>query len=58
MLSRRFSRTAFFGEAALSARSKYASLSAYGNYQTTDGNKWSVGVSFGVFIPASNMMRP
>lgn len=53
-----FTRTAFFGEAALSVRFKYALLSVYGNYQTTDGNKWGVGVSFGVFIPAPNMMRP
>lgn len=56
--SRWFSGTAFFGEAALSVRFKYATLSAYGNYQTTDGNKWGAGVSFGVFIPAPNMLRP
>lgn len=56
--SHRVYRTVFFGEDALSVRFKYVLVSVNGNYSTADGSKWVVGVSFGVFIPAPNMMRP
>lgn len=53
-----FSRAAFFGEASAVVKFPFATLSVYGNYQTIPGNKWGVGVAFGVFILAPRFQRP
>lgn len=56
--SRWFSRAAFLGETALVVDFPFASLSVYGNYQTSPGDRWGVGISFGMFILAPRMLRP
>lgn len=53
-----FSRADFYGELAAVYTLPFASLSVYGNYQTIPGNRWGVGVSFGVFILAPRFLRP
>lgn len=53
-----FSRAAFFGEMSLVVNFPFASLNLYGNYQTSPGDKWGVGISFGIYILAPRFMRP
>lgn len=53
-----FSRADFYGELSAVVTLPFASLSVYGNYQTIPGNRWGVGVSFGVFILAPRFLRP
>lgn len=53
-----FSRASFFGEAALVFKFPFATLSAYGTYQTGPGNNWGIGVSFGIYILAPRFLRP
>lgn len=52
-----FSRADFYGEISGVLTLPFASLSVYGNYQTIPGNRWGVGVSFGVFILAPRFLR-
>lgn len=53
-----FSRADFYGEISGVLTLPFASLSVYGNYQTIPGNRWGIGVSFGVFILAPRFLRP
>lgn len=53
-----FSKADFYGELAAVVKLPFAALSVYGNYQTIPGNRWGVGVSFGVFILAPRFLRP
>lgn len=53
-----FSRADFYGEISAVYKLPFAALSVYGNYQTIPGNRWGVGVSFGIFILAPRFMRP
>lgn len=52
-----FSRTALYSELSASLKLPFGNLTAYGSYQTTQGNRWSAGISFGYFIPAPRMTR-
>lgn len=53
-----FSRADFYGEIAAVYTLPFASLSVYGNYQTIPGNRWGVGVSFGIYILAPRFLHP
>lgn len=53
-----FSRADFYGELSAVVSLPFASLTVYGNYQTIPGNRWGLGVSFGVFILAPRFLRP
>ena len=53
-----FNSAEFYGEAAAVVKFPFASLSVYGNYQTSPGQRWGVGISFGVFILAPKFFRP
>lgn len=53
-----FGRCDWFAEAAVVIRFPFATLTAYADYQTTPGNKWTVGLSFGKFFLAPRMRRP
>lgn len=52
-----FSRVDFYTEASAVVSFPFASLSLYGNYQTMAGDRWGVGISFGLFIPAPRFLR-
>lgn len=52
-----FSKAAFYSELSASFKLPFGILTAYGNYQTTPGTRWGVGISFGYFILAPNMLR-
>lgn len=52
-----FSDPEFFGEAAVTYSFPFASLSGYLNYTTIPGAKWSVGLSFGVYILPPKFLR-
>lgn len=55
--SRWFSRAGFFGETSVVFKFPFAALSAYGTYQTGPGNKWGIGISFGIYILAPKFLR-
>lgn len=52
-----FSKPAFIGELAATLKLPFANLSVYGTYQTSPGDRWGVGISFGYFILAPKMLR-
>lgn len=52
-----FSKADFYGELSAVVSLPFASLSVYGNYQTIPGNRWGIGVSFGIFILAPRFLR-
>lgn len=52
-----FANPQFFGEAALVVSLPFASITAYGNYQTTPAHNWNCGISFGVFLLAPKFLR-
>lgn len=52
-----FSRASFYSELSASLKLPFGNLTAYGSYQTSPGNRWSVGISFGYFILAPRMTR-
>ncbi len=47
----------FFGEADLTYHFPFGSLTAYTNYTNSQGNKWNVGISFGIFILPPKFLR-
>lgn len=53
-----FSNPEFFGEASISYQFPFkATLSGYINYSTVPGDKWNVGLSFGIYILPPKFMR-
>lgn len=52
-----FSRASLYSELSASLKLPFGNLTAYGSYQTSPGNRWSVGISFGYFILAPRMTR-
>ncbi|MDE5658962.1 MAG: hypothetical protein K2I25_08035, partial [Muribaculaceae bacterium] len=52
-----FSHASLYSEISASLKLPFGNLTAYGNYQTTPGNRWGVGISFGYFILAPRMTR-
>lgn len=52
-----FSNPEFFGEIAAVLSLPFASVTAYGNYQTTPAHDWSCGISFGIFLLAPKFLR-
>ena len=52
-----FADPTFFGEMAAVYTLPFASISLYGNYLQSEGNKWNVGVSFGLFFTAPKFSR-
>lgn len=52
-----FSRASLYSELSASLKLPFGNLTAYGSYQTTPGNRWSIGISFGYFILAPRMTR-
>lgn len=52
-----FSRASLYSELYASLKLPFGNLTAYGSYQTSPGNRWSVGISFGYFILAPRMTR-
>ncbi len=46
-----------FAEAAVTYRFPFASISGYANYATLPGDKWHVGISFGIFILPPSFLR-
>ena len=52
-----FSNPEFFSELDVSYSLPFATISAYGGYATGNSNRWSIGVSFGVFILAPKFLR-
>lgn len=55
--SRWFSRASLYSELSASLKLPFGNLTAYGSYQTSPGNRWGVGISFGYFILAPRMTR-
>lgn len=47
----------FFGEADISYRFPFASLTGYVNYSTASGAGWNVGISFGIYIHPPKFLR-
>ncbi len=47
----------FFGEADITYNFPFAALSGYLSYTTAPGAKWSVGISFGVYIMPPKFLR-
>lgn len=52
-----FSRASLYSELSASLKLPFGNLTAYGSYETSRGNHWSVGISFGYFILAPRMTR-
>lgn len=52
-----FSRASLYTELSASLKLPFGNLTAYGSYQTSPGNRWGVGISFGYFILAPRMTR-
>lgn len=52
-----FSHASLYSELSASLKLPFGNLSAYCSYQTSPGNRWSIGISFGYFIPAPRMTR-
>ncbi|MBD5210672.1 MAG: hypothetical protein HDS77_05315 [Bacteroidales bacterium] len=52
-----FSKASLYTELSASLKLPFANLTAYGSYETTPGNRWSIGISFGYFILAPRMTR-
>ncbi len=52
-----FSKAAFFSELSASFKLPFGNLSVYGTYQTSKGDNWGVGLSFGYFIIAPKFLR-
>lgn len=47
----------FYGEADISYKFPFATLSAYLNYSSFPAHNWNVGLSFGVYLHAPNFLR-
>lgn len=47
----------FYGEAAITYRFPFATLSAYTNYASSPARYWHVGLSFGIYLPAPSFLR-
>ena len=53
-----FSNPEFFGELNVSYQFPFkATLAGYLNYSTVPGDKWNVGISFGIYILPTKFMR-
>lgn len=52
-----FSRASLYTELSASLKLPFGNLTGYGTYQTSPGNRWGVGISFGYFILAPRMTR-
>lgn len=52
-----FSKAAVFSELSASFKLPFGNLSLYGTYQTSKGDSWGVGLSFGYFILAPKFLR-
>lgn len=52
-----FANPEFFGEVAAVLSLPFASVTAYGNYQTTPSHSWNCGISFGIFLQAPKFLR-
>ena len=47
----------FYGEADITYRLPFATLSAYVNYASFPARNWNVGLSFGIYLHAPDFMR-
>ncbi|MBD5307740.1 MAG: patatin-like phospholipase family protein [Bacteroides sp.] len=52
-----FANPEFFGEVAAVLSLPFASVTAYGNYQTSPAHTWNCGISFGIFLQAPKFLR-
>ncbi len=52
-----FSHPEFYGEAAVTYKFPFATLSAYANYASFPARNWNVGLAFGVYLHAPDFLR-
>ncbi len=52
-----FSHPEFYGEADVTYKFPFATLTAYANYASSPARNWSVGLSFGVYLHAPDFLR-
>lgn len=52
-----FSHPEFYGEADITYKFPFATLSAYLNYSSFPARNWNVGLSFGIYLHAPNFLR-
>ncbi len=52
-----FSHPVFYGEADISYKFPFATLTAYANYSSEPARNWNVGLAFGVYLHAPSFLR-